>query len=82
MATPPTMSLRLGDEILGRADALIPALQRDPVVQAAAPQVTRATVLRLAVLKGLALLEQESEQQQIRTSPATTRTGKAAPRRR
>lgn len=79
MATPPTMSLRLGDEILGRADALIPALQRDPVVQAAAPQVTRATVLRLAVLKGLALLEQENEQQTSRAAPSAR---KSAPRRR
>lgn len=73
--TPPNTSLRLSEEILARADRLVPLLQSDVELQAASPQLTRSAVLRLALLKGLALLEQQ-------TSPAEVPRGKTAPRRR
>lgn len=48
-------SLRLGDDVLSRIDALIPALSADPVY--AAFSVSRATVLRIALMRGLESLE-------------------------
>lgn len=80
MSNNPTTSIRLTDDTLARADRLVSALASEPELSAATAQVTRSTVLRLALLRGLAQLEQE--QQQNQASPATTRTGKAAPRRR
>lgn len=75
MPTPPNTSLRLTEEILARAERLVPLLQSDVELQAASPQLTRSAVLRLAVLRGLELLEHE-------TSPAAPPRGKTAPRRR
>jgi hypothetical protein len=45
----------LGDDVLSRIDALIPALSADPVY--AAFNVSRATVLRIALMRGLESLE-------------------------
>lgn len=52
-------SLRLDSETQGRADALVPYLAAQPAAAAAGPRVTRAAVLRLAMWKGLAALEEE-----------------------
>jgi hypothetical protein len=52
------MRLRLPQSVADRADALIARLAQHPEL-AAAGRVTRATVLRLAMMRGLALLEQE-----------------------
>lgn len=72
------LSLRLTDEILERAEALLPHLESDPALNAATAQVTRTTVLRYALLRGLAELEREQQE----TSPAAVPRGKTAPRRR
>jgi len=53
-------SLRLGDDVLSRIDALIPALSADPVY--AAFSVSRATVLRIALMRGLESLETSNAQ--------------------
>lgn len=52
--------LRLDQEILERADALIPSVGKRPEFQAIG-RVTRASVLRLAILRGLAELEAEAK---------------------
>lgn len=61
-------SLRLTEDILERADRLVPLLADDPALVAGAVQVGRATVLRLALLRGLAELERE--QGSLAESPA------------
>lgn len=79
MPKPPT-SIRLADDILARIDRLVEPLAQDEALRAGAStqQVTRATVLRLALLRGLSELELEQQQ----TSPAEVPRGKTAPRRR
>lgn len=49
------ISLRLAEEELDRADALMPALNAIP--ELAAARVTQAMVLRLAIAEGLKVLE-------------------------
>lgn len=51
--------LRVPADVLDRADALIEPLARDPMLRAAGRGVSRAMVLRLAVLRGLDALEAE-----------------------
>ena len=51
--------LRLPAEALARAEALIPALEAEPMLQAVGRGVSRSSVLRLAVLRGLDSLEKE-----------------------
>ena len=49
------ISIRLSEDDLARADALMPALERVP--ELAAARVTQAMVLRLAITEGLKVLE-------------------------
>jgi len=58
MATPP-VSIRLGQDILDRADALIDKVSNFPEL-AMVTEAKRAHVIRLAVLRGLDALEQET----------------------
>jgi hypothetical protein len=53
-----TVQLRLPTSLIDQADALIEALSRDRDLSAAG-RITRATVLRLAVARGLESLAQE-----------------------
>lgn len=50
-------SLRLSQDILDRADRLVPKLQHSAELRAGAGDVTRSVVLRLALLRGLDELE-------------------------
>lgn len=52
-------ALRIELELLNRAELLVPVLSRDPLVRALG-QVSRSSVLRIALAKGLALLEHET----------------------
>ena len=52
-------ALRIELELLDRAELLVPVLMEDPLVRALG-QVSRSSVLRIALLKGLALLERET----------------------
>ena len=58
MATPP-VSIRLGQDILDRADALIDKVSNLPEL-AMVTEAKRAHVIRLAVLRGLDALERET----------------------
>lgn len=55
MANDVQISMRLPADLLGRIDRLVPTLARDPAN--AAWRVSRGSVLRLALIEGLALLE-------------------------
>ena len=57
MAHDAAVNLRLPQALLDRAEALVPALEADPKLQAS--RVTRAVVIRLALAKGLEALEEE-----------------------
>ena len=57
------MNLRVPDGVLERADALIESIQENPDVSAVGP-VSRASVLRLALLRGLNALETEQGKKQ------------------
>lgn len=59
-AKTPVVSMRLPDEVTRRADALVEALAERDEFRAAAGGVTRSTVIRLAILRGLDALEAES----------------------
>ncbi len=52
------IQLRLPQSIVGRADALLALLLEDPALTAMG-RVTRTSVLRLAILRGLEVLENE-----------------------
>lgn len=52
------LQLRLPEDILKRLDALTALLQKDPNFRAMGT-VTRSTALRLALIRGLEVLEQE-----------------------
>ncbi len=52
------VSIKLAPEVLGRADALGPHVQADPSLGPLLRD-SRSTVLRLAILRGLEVLEQE-----------------------
>jgi len=58
---PPTelIALRVPPDLLRRADALKGSLARDATLAAVLGRITRTTVLRLALTRGLDLLEQE-----------------------
>jgi len=55
------ISLRLPAEVADRAEALVEPLSQEPLLMAAGRGLTRASVLRLAVLEGLASLEKKYE---------------------
>ena len=50
-------NLRLSDEQLALADTLIPVIAANPTIKALGREVSRATVLRLAVEMGLKELQ-------------------------
>ncbi len=52
-------ALRIELELLNRAELLVPVLRQDPLIRALG-QVSRSSVLRIALAKGLALLENEA----------------------
>ncbi|MCB9797102.1 MAG: hypothetical protein H6741_30825 [Alphaproteobacteria bacterium] len=52
------IAIRLPSELIDRADALIPSLEQDSEFYTWG-RVSRAAVIRLAVLRGLEVLEQE-----------------------
>ena len=52
-------ALRIELELLNRAALLVPVLRQDPLVRALG-QVSRSSVLRIALAKGLDLLENET----------------------
>jgi hypothetical protein len=54
----PLLAVRVSPELLKRADRLIPRLSRDPAVTAIG-NVSRSTVVKLALMRGLAALEAE-----------------------
>jgi hypothetical protein len=58
--TQASVNLRLPQHMLERADALLPHAARAPEL-ATAPSVTRSDVLRLAILRGLQVLDDEYE---------------------
>jgi hypothetical protein len=51
------LRVALADKIAGRADALVEKMSKDPVY--AAFRISRAAALRIALLKGIADLEQQ-----------------------
>jgi hypothetical protein len=53
-----SITLRLPTDLLDRAEALVPRLEADPEL-ATFGRVSRAAVLRLAFLRGLAILEEQ-----------------------
>jgi hypothetical protein len=52
------ISMRLPQELLERADALIPAIEADPELGSFG-RASRAAVLRLALVRGLQQLEEQ-----------------------
>lgn len=58
MTTMGTLTFRPPADLVARADALVPALDADPEIHAHG-RVSRSTVIRLALLRGLASLEAE-----------------------
>lgn len=58
---PIATSLRLPQDVLERADRLIPKLQNSPELRAGAGEVTRSVILRLALLRGLDELERSAK---------------------
>ncbi len=52
--------LRVQGSVAKRADDLLPKIARDPHLAAAA-RITRSTVLKLALLRGLEILERENK---------------------
>ena len=64
-------ALRIELELLNRAELLVPVLRQDPLVRALG-QVSRSSVLRVALSKGLDLLEHETGTEP--SPPVTTTT--------
>lgn len=69
-----TLTFRPPADLVARADALVPVLEADPETRVHG-RVSRSTVLRLALLRGLASLEVEHGQRP--PSPAPQRRGGA-----
>jgi len=70
-------ALRIELELLNRAELLVPVLSQDPLVRALG-QVSRSSVLRVALAKGLDLLEHETGTEP--SPPVTTITEPSDPR--
>ena len=70
-------ALRIELDLLNRAELLVPVLRRDPLVRALG-QVSRSSVLRVALAKGLDLLEQETGT--VPSPPVPTATEPLDPR--
>ena len=70
-------ALRIELELLNRAELLVPVLSQDPLVRALG-QVSRSSVLRVALAKGLDLLEHETGTEP--SPPVTTTTEPSDPR--
>jgi len=58
MSNDSSVMLRLPSDLLDRARRLVPLISDDPTASAFG-RVTRAAVLRLAIIRGLAVLEDE-----------------------
>jgi hypothetical protein len=58
---PNMMPVKVPVELLERADALIPAMRADPELSALLGRVSRAAVVRVALLRGLAELERTAK---------------------
>jgi len=58
MTERPLESVRLPGDMMARAEALIPAMQKDPELTAFG-NVNKSSVVRLALHKGLTLLEEQ-----------------------
>jgi hypothetical protein len=69
MADSMIVTLRLPKALLERADALVPVM-RDSDQMMVVGRFSRSIVLRLAVLKGLAELEAQIENQPVAKKPA------------
>lgn len=63
---PNMMPVKVPVELLERADALIPALRTDPELSALVGRVSRAAVVRVALLRGLADLERSAKRRKAR----------------
>ena len=70
-------ALRIELDLLNRAELLVPVLRQDPLVRALG-QVSRSSVLRVALAKGLDLLEQETGT--VPSPPVPTATEPSDPR--
>ena len=70
-------ALRIELNLLNRAELLVPVLRQDPLVRALG-QVSRSSVLRVALAKGLDLLEQETGT--VPSPPVPTATESSDPR--
>jgi len=70
-------ALRIELELLNRAALLVPVLRQDPLVRALG-QVSRSSVLRIALAKGLDLLENETGT--VPSPPVPTATESSDPR--
>lgn len=55
------IALRLAPDLIERADRLIETIGKDPTLSTVG-EITRSTVLKLAIMEGLAVLEQRYEQ--------------------
>lgn len=62
-------NLRLSDQEIAEADALIDAVAADPTIQAIGRVVTRATVLRLALRLGVREMQQRIQNQRSLLEP-------------
>jgi len=71
MRTEAVVPVRLSQEVLDRADALIEKVESLP--EFAVTRVTRSAVLRLAILRGLELLEEETKATKADTGRPTRR---------
>ena len=60
------VAVKVPADVAARADALIPDLQADPEIAGMLGRITRASVIRLALVRGLASLEgRASERKRI-----------------
>ena len=53
--------VKIHPDLIARADKLIAAVQADPDLSATLGRVTRASVIRLALVRGLASLENRAK---------------------
>lgn len=58
-------AIRIPADLVARIDAIIPLVEADPDLRGMLPRVSRAAVLRLLVIRGLASLE--AKQRRSRT---------------
>ena len=64
----PAVPVKIPGELAARADALIAEVQADPELAGMLGRVTRAAVIRLALVRGMASLEARASERR-RTTP-------------